>query len=45
MTYRVALHTDWGREGQRTVRATRWGKAGEKEEVAELEFAFRPARK
>jgi hypothetical protein len=44
-TFRIALHTDWGSEHQKTVRTTRWVEGGEKEEVAELDFAFRPAAK
>ncbi|MCW1924537.1 VIT domain-containing protein [Luteolibacter arcticus] len=42
-TFRVALHTDWGREEQKTVRSTCWIEGGERDEVAELEFKFRAA--
>ena len=44
-TYRIAMHTDWGRESQKTVRTTRWVEAGQRELVAEMDFAFRPIGK
>ena len=39
-SFRIAIHTDWGRDSQKTVRMTRLVEAGEPEMVAELEFEF-----
>lgn len=39
-TFRIAVHTDWGRETQKTLRMTRLVDAVGKETVAEVEFEF-----
>jgi hypothetical protein len=43
-TFRIAVHSDWGRENQKTLRMTRLVEAGSKETVAEVEFEFAAAR-
>lgn len=43
-TFRISLHTNWGRENQKTVRVTRLIEADRKKTVAELEFDFVPSR-
>ncbi len=44
-TYRITLHTDWGRDTQKTVRTTKWVEAGRRGFVAEMQFEFRPSGK
>lgn len=39
-TFRIAVHSHWGREKQKTLRTTRLVEAGKKEAVAEVEFEF-----
>ncbi|WP_193210624.1 VIT domain-containing protein [Luteolibacter marinus] len=39
-SFRIAMHRDWGRASQKTVRLTRLVEANQKETVAELEFEF-----
>jgi hypothetical protein len=43
-TVRIAVHTDWGRKDQKTVRTTRLVDAVGKETVAEVEFEFAAGR-
>jgi len=44
-TYRIAIHTNWGKESQQTVRTTRWVQFGSREIIGGTEFEFRPAEK
>ncbi len=39
-TFRIAVHSDWGRDKQKTLRMTRLVEAVGKETVAEVEFEF-----